>query len=437
MNRKFSVYFYRFVMALAITVGVGLNQTVADGDPEEEQLSPEVQAKLDKLKAFLANIDEFLPTVNLIPADRLPVTFGYEEVLDHIIVDVAFDDDEPIPLMFDTGAGTFVTQAVADAHGGEVLVEQGGAAGGGVILWNPLQVYSKITVGNALQIDKPTAITPWEADGSMYCVAKHGLFGAPAMRNAVWQIDYANKTLTAAASVDQLDHIEGAIAVPFTSKGLSPSPKVELGIGNGKLSFVVDTGGGIPMTINTADLAGVGVTIPEDAPYVDNLASGAGGLFASPMSFIDIPVDFGGTTLTVPVAVGDGMAPLTNGNIGHFFLRNFVTTFDWSTSTIYLDPNNEDGSVDPMPNPSAAAYAWAGGKIFVASIAAGGPAAEAGLTVGEVVTHIDGESIEDMDLDQFCKLTKSGERSQSLTTAAGKTYSTSEMKGFFDGSNSD
>jgi len=317
-------------------------------------------------------------------------------------------------------------------HGGEVLVEQGGAAGGGMIIRNPLQVYTKLTIENVLQIDKPTAITPWSVDGSLYCVTPHGLFGAPAMRNAVWQIDYANQTLTAAASVDQLDHIEDAIAVPFTSKGLSPSPKVELGVGNGKLSFVVDTGGGIPMTINTADLAGVGITVPENAPRTDNLAGGAGGTFAAPMSFVDIPVDFAGTTIMTQVAVGDGMAPLSNGNIGHFFLKNFVTTFDWSTSTMYLDPNSEDGSVEPMPNPSAAAVAWAGGKVIVSSVAAGGPAAEAGLTVGEVVTHIDGESIESIDIDQFCGLITSGERSQTLTTAAGKTYPSAEMEGFFD-----
>jgi len=106
VNWTFPNLHRRFALAIAITLGAAL---LTPAMAQDEELSPEDQARFDKLKLFLANLDEFLPTVNIIPADRLPVTFPYEEVLDHIVVDVAFGDDEPLPFMFDTGAGTFVS----------------------------------------------------------------------------------------------------------------------------------------------------------------------------------------------------------------------------------------------------------------------------------------------------------------------------------------
>ena len=87
---------------------------------------------------------------------------------------------------------------------------------------------------------------PWAVENTpLYCVTPYGLLGAGGMMNGVWQVDYGAGEITVASSVDQLEHIDGAITVPFTPQpGLSPTPLVELPVGNGKLLFIVDTGGG-------------------------------------------------------------------------------------------------------------------------------------------------------------------------------------------------
>lgn len=397
---------------------------------QEPELTPEEQAKLHKLTAFLKTSDEFLPTVNRIDHSALPVTFPFDTVLDHVVVDVAVGDDKALPYMFDTGAPTFITRAIADANPGETLIETVGAAGGGKLIWNPLQRLPSMTVEDSLTIEDATGQVGWEPDSALYCVTPHGLLGAPAMRNAVWQIDYGTGNITVAASVDQLDHIKDAIELPFTvkPKSLSPTPVVELGVGNGTLSFVVDTGGGIPLTINTRDLAEVGVEVPADAPVSLNLAGGAAGSFEIKLAGLQLPIKVGDREITTTVFVGDGMAPTTAGNMGHMFLKNFVVTFDWSTNKMYLEPLAKDGSVELITDAQSGGIGLQDGKVIVNSLAVGGPAEKAGLSLGEVVTSVDGKRVEGITLDTYCDIARS--KPQSVTTVAGKTFEIGTIEGF-------
>ena len=126
------------------------------------------------------------------------------------------------------------------------------------------------------------------------------------MRNAVWQINHGTQEITVAAKVGQLDHIDAAISIPCTHKENSPSPtpQVELGVGNGTPEFVVDTGGGIPLTIYTADLASVGVVLANDPPRTGVLAGGAAGSFEMQLVAQTVRIRFGETELMVPVTVG-------------------------------------------------------------------------------------------------------------------------------------
>lgn len=396
-----------------------------------EQPTDEDKAKLLALKKFVENRDAFFPTVNLIDKSKLPVTFPFVDVAKHPVVDVTVADGKPLPFMFDTGAPTIVKQELAKAYGGDVIVETLSAAGGGIMSWNPLRLYPKLTIGGVVTITKAMGEAPWKAPGALYCVSPHGLLGAPAMSNAVWQINYDTKKIIAAASVDQLDHIKDAIKIPFVrGNGLSPTPHLQLGVGNGKLDFLVDTGGGIPLSINKADFAKIGVEIPKDAPTADNLAFGAGGAFASPMTFVEVPIKLGDTELVVQATVGEGTAPGANGNIGHAFLQNFVVTIDYTTDTLYLDPRFEGNRVPQLEPPSGAGVLWADGKLIVSAVPKGSSAGEAGLTVGQVVTKVDGKGVEGITLDDYCA-TIFGAKHQTITTEDGKTYDASPIEGFY------
>ena len=414
-----------FLLATVATIGPVSAQDV--------KITEEDKAKFEIFKEFLKGAPEFLPTVNIIDPTILPVTIPFREVQEHVIVDVDFGDGVALPFMLDTGAPTYVTPKLAAAYGGDVIVESGGLAGGNVITWSPLMRMSDLTIGGKLPVAEPTGEIGWSSEGAFYCVTPNGLIGAPLMRNAVWQIDYNLQEITIAAVIGQLDHIDGAIAVPFTIKEntISPTPRVQLGIGNDTLEFVVDTGGGIPLTINTADLASVGIELPEDAPTSAALAGGAAGSFEMQLAASTILIRFGDTELMVPVTVGDGMAPGANGNIGHTFLKNFVVTFDWSTQNIYLDPLFEGNTLPALPDPSGAGIGLQGDQLLVTSLPKGGAADQAGLTLGETVSKVNGKDVSGITQDEFCELQES--ILSTITTASGKTYDISPIEGFFSG----
>ncbi|MCB0255984.1 MAG: alpha/beta fold hydrolase, partial [Anaerolineae bacterium] len=371
---------------------------------------------------------------NIIDAAQLPVTFPFKEVASHVVVDVAFGDDAPLPFMFDTGASTFVTQDIANVHGGDVLGQVPSEAGGGQMMMNDLQAYPSVMVGDSVEIRDMFALAPWDvANNTLYCVTPYGLLGSSALYQAVWQIDYGTNEITAAASVDQLDHIDGAMVLDFTpQEGLSPTPFVELPVGNGTLKFLVDTGGGLSIAINPADAASVGIEAPEDAPTISSRASGAAGSFDITRKVVNVPITLGDREITYPVTINEGMAPGAAGNIGHDFLKNFVVTFDWSTNKIYLDPIAEDGSVSAPKPPLDAGLGWDGQHVVVNGIVKGSAAAEAGLVGGEVVTNVNGESVEGFTLADFCDLANAG-GVEAVTTEDGNTHPVNRVEDFYEG----
>jgi hypothetical protein len=254
------------------------------------------------------------------------------------------------------------------------------------------------------------------------------------MQHAVWQVDYGTQQVTAAASVDQLEHIDGAIALPFTineANKLSPTPHLTIGIGDGTIEVIVDTGGGIPLTIGPEDLAKIGVEVPAEAPAFAALTGGAAGSFESVGQSIRVPVTFGDTELSVPVTVAPGMGAGSGGNIGHGFLQNFVVTFDFPNQMLYLDPLFEGASVPDPVDPPAVAFALMDGKVVVTTVVKGGPADQAGVKLGEVITQVDGTSVEGITADEYCAAYADPSAVKSITTEAGVTYDASPIEGFW------
>ncbi|MFN8619778.1 MAG: PDZ domain-containing protein [Chloroflexota bacterium] len=421
--------------ALAVAALVGTAGPIAAQDPSmsPEQIQ-ELQDKTQKFVEFLQNQDAYLPTVNLIDATKLPATFPYKDIQEHVVVDVAMGDGPSLPFMFDTGAGTLISAALRDANPSELVVETIGIAGGNNILITPTRRYPSLTVADSVTVTDVLASDPWEGGDGFHCITPNGLLGASSMQHAVWQVDYGTQQISVAASVDQLDHIKDAIAVPFSinqSNKMSPTPYVTLPIGNGQLTFIVDTGGGIPMTIEPAKLASVGVEVPGDAPTIKTLSGGAAGSFEGASQFMRMDLPFGDTDLSAPVAVAAGFGAGADGNIGHGFLKNFVVTFDFPNQTMYLSPLFEGTTVPDPADPVGAGYVFQGGKVILSNVPMGSPADQAGVKVGDVITEIDGQSVAGITADDYCAKYATGSVPKTITTEAGLTVAADRIAGFW------
>ena len=140
-------------------------------------------------------------------------------------------------------------------------------AGGGVQTTQDIAAVPSLAVG-PVKIGSTAAISGWVGlDNPLSCVTQTGLVGANAMADAVWQIDYQAQTVTVAPSVEGLDHIDGAIAVPFIpSEGLAPNPFIGFDIGTGSLAFLVDTGSDGGIAIGPKELAATGIESRQMPP---------------------------------------------------------------------------------------------------------------------------------------------------------------------------
>ena len=157
-----------------------------------------------------------------------------------------------------------------------------------------------------VKIGSTAAISGWVGpDNPLSCITQTGLIGANAMADAVWQIDYQAQTVTVAPSVDGLEHIDGAIAVPFIAgQGIAPNPFIGFDLGSGSLAFEVDTGSDGGIAIGPKELAATGIEVPADAPTVSARGAGAQGVFDVELRYVDLPVQLGDTKVTLPVPFG-------------------------------------------------------------------------------------------------------------------------------------
>jgi membrane-associated protease RseP (regulator of RpoE activity) len=88
---------------------------------------------------------------------------------------------------------------------------------------------------------------------------------------------------------------------------------------------------------------------------------------------------------------------ISSGSIGSGVLKRFRATFDYRGKRLYLAPNASFATADPHDRSGL----WLSKRALafeVMSIVAGGPAADAGIEVGDIVTAIDGRSVADLFL---------------------------------------
>jgi hypothetical protein len=399
------------VVGLAVLLAACGSGSSSDPPPAGSSAAPSASAPADEQGA----ID---------PA-TLPVTLNYEYRADHIVIDTGFGTDETFPMMLDTGAPLNVSADLVKKFGFPVLGQQESQAGGGTITSDRVGV-DTVTMGG-LTVDMVLGLTPWvDSSNPLSCVTEHGLVGGNAMSDAVWQIDYQAKTVTVSASTEGIDHVDGAIAIPYQPMaGLGETPIVGFALGDAGLPFIVDTGSSFGIVAAPADLERVGIEIPADAPTVKSRIAGAAGTFDLEMPYVTSSLGLNETTtIEYPIAVGDIVQDV--GNIGNAFLSQFIVTFDFANTTIYLDPISDDGTVAPPTIPGAT-IGWDGKTAIVGSVAVGSDADEAGLKVGDVVTEVDGAPITSQP--EFCA-TFTGPAVKEITTEAG-TFDASVVEDFF------
>ncbi len=318
-------------------------------------------------------------------------TVPFQLLNNHIYAEVKINGRGPYQMIFDTGGHDILTPGTAKALSVNAEGHAVGSGAGEGTVDVGFARHVTFQIGDLLMKDQTVTILPITTVGAEG-LDEQGMMGFELFRRFVTRIDYGAKTLTFIEPA-KFDPSGAGVAVPFMF--YDHLPQVAGTFEGAPGVFDIDTGSRAEFTVTKpfADANHLRESHPKGVVAVDGW--GVGGPAVSYVTH--------GKELTLgPVKVGDFVAafsvqdkgafadPNYQGNVGTRLLKRFVATFDYGHQIMYLKalpaPVADIGTFD-----RAGAWINKSAKGFeVVDVTAGGPAAAAGLAVGDQITAIDG-----------------------------------------------
>jgi hypothetical protein len=226
-----------------------------------------------------------------------------------------------------------------------------------------------------------------------------GLIGFEVFKRFVVSIDYAEHQLT----LHRQDHFsppKNATRIPLTFQGHTPHVQAELDGISGV--FTIDTGSRGVITLHSPFVTQHDLISKYNARTDALTGWGVGGGVRSRLARA---TQFQMGEISVPnpridLFVGDKGSfadRYTAGNVGSGLLKRFTVTFDYKNKWMYLEPNRNFNLGDPHDKTGMWINRGAG-HFEVMDVVKGGPAARAGIKIGDQITAIDGKPIADLTL---------------------------------------
>jgi hypothetical protein len=229
------------------------------------------------------------------------------------------------------------------------------------------------------------------------------ILGYELFESSVVRFDYANNLMEVWDSKHAPPRTGGA-TVPMTLENNHPYVEASLKLpGRAPLEgrFLIDTGSSMALSLapEVAARESVARALPRT---LKTIARGVGGELKSEVgraeSFSLGSLEFSKPTVSIPEPAAQISMPGSVGNIGGQILRRCRVTFDYAKKEIHFEPAQDFEK--PFDADMLGATLIRGDEksgFSVRWVNPETPAAEAGLQVGDVVTHVDGEPAQSID----------------------------------------
>jgi predicted aspartyl protease len=319
------------------------------------------------------------------------VTLPFRLLNNHIYVDARVNGKGPYTFIVDTGGHTLVSPRLVSELGLKTIGAAAMSGAGEKTEVSGFAQVAELALG-AVRMRNQVAFATQIYDPAIEGIPVDGMVGFELFRRFAVQIDYGRNTLTI-TDPTRFEVKDAGTAIPFVF--YDHLPMVQGFIADLPARFDIDTGSrsDVDVTRPFVTAHALRARFPKGVSAVTGW--GVGG--PSRGYVVHLPSLTLGTIKVDDLAAGlseakSGSISDSNydGNVGGGLLKRFVATFDYAHQRMYLKPivpgPTDAGSFDRSGmwiNAAPDGYA-------VTDVARGGPAAQAGIEVGDIITTLDG-----------------------------------------------
>ncbi|HEY3729911.1 MAG TPA: aspartyl protease family protein [Steroidobacteraceae bacterium] len=325
------------------------------------------------------------------------VTLPFRLLNNHIIVDVRVDGRGPIPFLVDSGGHDIVTPATIRALGlgAEGEVPSGGS--GEQMVTSGYARVKRIDVGGAVLTDQ-TVVTLDFSPLAVEGLQLGGMLGLEFLERFVVQFDYGGRTMTIIDPRHFDAEARRRAGTELDFAFYDHCPQISGAFDDLPVRLNIDTGSRSDLTLTSPFVErahlreqyphgvitteGWGATGPTK-PYVIRGRSVTLGSVSAPGPIV-------GLSMSKKGAFSDANY---DGNVGSGVLKRFKVTFDYAGQRMYLQAARQIDQDTGHFDRSGMWLNLAERGMQVMDVTPGGPAAETGIKVGDVLVSIGGKPI--------------------------------------------
>lgn len=319
-------------------------------------------------------------------------TVPFRLLNNHIIVDAMVDGRGPFPFLVDTGGHNILTPSTVAALG---LSSEGSSPSSGAGEKTVSNGYAHVrTLGaGGAMVRNQTVLTLDFSPADVEGLTLGGMLGAEFLERFVVQIDYSARTITFIDPAKFGSAARARAGTPTPIRYYVHMPQVFGSIDGIPARLNLDTGARDEITLTSPFVTKNRLKDRYPGGVTVTTGWGVGG----PSRGYTVragAISLGSVTVSRPVmglssAVRGSFSDAAyDGNVGSGLLKRFLTTFDYGGKKVYLAPLR---SPDPDVGRFDRIGMWLNLEkdgLQVMDLAQGGPAAQAGLKVGDRVVAI-------------------------------------------------
>jgi hypothetical protein len=331
------------------------------------------------------------PTGASIAGGAASVTLPFRLLNNHIYVSVTVNGKGPYTFIVDTGGHCLISPQLIAELGLKIVGATAMSGAGAKTTAGGFTHVDEIAVGAVRMRDQLGFAAPIYAP-AVEGIRVDGMVGFEMFRRFAVQVDYG-RDLLIITDPTRFDPTGAGTAIPFVF--YDHLPMVRGSLADLPARFDIDTGSRSEVDITGPFVAAHDLRARFSLGVSAVTGWGMGG--PSRSYVVRLPsLTLGGVQVSSPVAGlsedkgGSISDPNYEGNIGGGLLKRFVVTFDYAHQMLYLRPISP-APIDAGRFDRSGLWINSGPDGYVVTdVAANGPAEQAGIQVGDIITRLDG-----------------------------------------------